>query len=197
MALALWELFAATDREDFRDAAGRAFAYEDRLFDAARGNWPDFRQRPAGMGDAERFSTAWCHGAPGIALARLRASQLDLQERESHRAVAAAGLATTARALAGALRSKGGDTSLCHGLTGLAEILWIGGRILGEPRHCELAESATRTMLAWYAHRDWPSGAPSHGPNPSLLLGTAGVGYWLLRLHSDGAVPSVLLPTLA
>jgi hypothetical protein len=111
MALALWELFAATDREDFRDAAGRAFAYEDRLFDAARGNWPDFRQRPAGMGDAERFSTAWCHGAPGIALARLRASQLDLQERESHRAVAAAGLATTARALAGALRAQGGDTS--------------------------------------------------------------------------------------
>ena len=75
IGLALLALFAATGREDFRDGARRAFAYEDGLFDERRGNWPDLRRHEGG--DDPRFTVAWCHGAPGIALARLRALELD------------------------------------------------------------------------------------------------------------------------
>jgi lantibiotic modifying enzyme len=39
---------------------------------------------------------------------------------------------------------------------------------------------------------DWPSGTPSGGPNPSLMLGTAGIGYTVLRLHDPNRVPSIL-----
>jgi lantibiotic modifying enzyme len=216
MGLALLELSAATGREDFRDGARRAFAYEDRRFDTARGNWPDLRVfdgeeegAAEGNGRPPRFGTAWCHGAPGIALARLRALEIDPGGAAAYRPAAIAGLATTARAVEQALETSGVDATPCHGLTGLAEVLWIGGRVLGEPRYSALAVEATRQLLARHGTRgDWPSGAPSRGPNPSLMIGEAGVGYWLLRLHDseyreqgeqgeDGErVPSVLLPGL-
>src|SRR5262249_7884271 len=73
LALALLELHSITGRLDFRDAARRAFDYEETLFDPHRGNWADLR-RPSGT---SRFELAWCNGAPGIALARLRAAVLD------------------------------------------------------------------------------------------------------------------------
>jgi hypothetical protein len=44
-----------------------------------------------------------------------------------------------------------------------------------------------------YPTGDWPSGMPSGGPSPALLLGTAGIGYHLLRLHDPARVPPVLL----
>ena len=53
----------------------RALAYERRLFVPSRDNWPDLLGPRLGgaSGQAPRFLTAWCHGAPGIGLARLRA----------------------------------------------------------------------------------------------------------------------------
>ena len=43
LGLALFELYAATERRDYLDGGRGAFAYEDGLFDAAAGNWPDLR----------------------------------------------------------------------------------------------------------------------------------------------------------
>ena len=68
IGLALLELYAATGRVDFRDAARRSFEYEDTLFDPRESNWADLR-RPSGRACFDRF---WCNGAPGIALAQLR-----------------------------------------------------------------------------------------------------------------------------
>ena len=53
-----------------------AFAYERAHFDASEGNWPDLRDEPGGTRRGQRYMTAWCHGAPGIALSRLRAYEL-------------------------------------------------------------------------------------------------------------------------
>ena len=41
----------------------------------------------------------------------------------------------------------------------------------------------------------WPCGIPLPGVEvPSLMLGTAGIGYFYLRLLHPGRVPSLLLP---
>ena len=66
-----------TGEQRWRAGAERALAYERSLYDPAMGNWPDLRETagaPAPVGSA--FATFWCHGAPGIALARLRANEL-------------------------------------------------------------------------------------------------------------------------
>ena len=67
MAAALARLAQVTGEQRFADAARRAVAYERSVFDAERGNWPDFRS----SNDANEFMLTWCHGAPGILLSRL------------------------------------------------------------------------------------------------------------------------------
>src|SRR5262249_16457503 len=93
IAWALGELAALTGAERFRTAAGAGIAYERSLFCPKARNWPDLRDRaalglPEGNGRAT-FVTAWCHGAPGIGLARLRALQ-HLDEGEARAEIEAA-----------------------------------------------------------------------------------------------------------
>ncbi len=189
IGVALLELHAATGRTDFRDAARRVFEYEDTLFDADHGNWADLR-RPSGD---SRHEIAWCNGAPGIALARLRAAVLDPDHRDSYREKAQVGVATTLDAIEKFVLFPRYDASPCHGLTGLIEIAWIAGRMLDEPSYRDRAIESARVLIGRYAERgDWPSGLYSGGLNPSLMLGTAGIGYTFLRLHDPERVPSVL-----
>ncbi|AKJ05795.1 Lanthionine biosynthesis protein LanM [Archangium gephyra] len=197
IALALLELYAATGEGRFRNTARGAFAYEDSLFSPAHGNWPDLRVFPGvAPSPTPAYSSAWCHGAPGIALARLRAMTLDPEQREVHAAVARTALSTTAAALERTLAQPRADATLCHGGTGLSEVMLSGAEQLGDGTYRSLAEKAVTTLVERYATSgDWPSGVLSNGPNPSLMLGTAGIGHHLLRLHAPERVAPVLVLT--
>ncbi len=82
VGVALWELAAASGESRFRDTALEAFGYERALFDERVHNWPDLREGVAGAnGEGPTYSTYWCHGAPGIALSRLRALELEAPAR--------------------------------------------------------------------------------------------------------------------
>jgi lantibiotic modifying enzyme len=189
---ALLELHAATGRLDFQEAARRSFEYEDTLFDPQQGNWADLR-RPSGY---SRFERAWCNGAPGCALARLRAAELDPDQKESYLAKARVGIATTLKTIDEQLKFPRADATLCHGLVGLIEIVWIAGLMLEEPSYRDRALTAARALIDRYSTSgDWPSGLYSGGPNSSLMVGTAGVGYTFLRLLDPDGVPSILLLT--
>jgi hypothetical protein len=200
IGLALFELHAITGRLDFLETARAAFRYEDSLFDHQTGNWPD--QPPVERSDADsaaklpRSSVAWCRGAAGIALTRLRAASLDQAHREDNLASARTAIATTLDAIDEQLIYSRADATPCHGLTGLTEIVWIAGEILDDPMYRDRALTVGRALIDRHAAPgDWPSGVPSGGPNPSLMIGTAGVGYTFLRLHDPEGVPSILLLT--
>jgi lantibiotic modifying enzyme len=192
IGLALFELYASTGRRGFLETARGAFAYEDSLFDANEGNWPDLRF----SADQTHFARLWCHGAPGIALARLRAATLDPDHAKNYIELARIALATTIRAIEENLAEPRPDASLCHGLAGLGEVCLFASQSLNDPSYREVANSLADELISRYATTgDWPSGAPSGGPNPSLMLGLAGIGYWFLRLHDMEQVASVLLVT--
>jgi lantibiotic biosynthesis protein len=189
VAVALLELAAATDDERYREAANAAFAYERALYDPAARNWPDLRSAATGAGGQAGFATFWCHGAPGGALARLRA--LELGGQEELREEACAGLATTEAWVGSALSSGTVNYSLCHGLAGCAEILVEGGSL--SPSAPRLAQSVASTGIEAYQQRGlpWPSGAYG-GATPCLFLGLAGIGRFYLKLARPG-LPSLLL----
>lgn len=196
LALALLELHGETGDVELRDLARGAFAYEDTFFSPADGNWRDPREAVAAAG----FQTAWCHGAPGIALARLRALNLDPELREAHAATARIALGTALAALERGLARPRHDATLCHGLAGLSEILLLGGTLLDEPVYQDAAQRAASELIRRHATvggigdiGDWPSGMPSGGASPALMLGTAGIGHHLLRLHAPERVPPVLV----
>ena len=73
IGLALLALYAETKQDCFLVAGREVFGWEDSLFDPVTKNWPDLR--PQMTGTPSGFAVAWCHGAPGIALSRLRASE--------------------------------------------------------------------------------------------------------------------------
>jgi hypothetical protein len=198
IAVALLSTYAATGRRSFLEASRRAFAYEDALLDVVAGNWPDLRSsRDPGGSDTRRFMVAWCHGAAGIALCRIRASELDVERRQHHLNQARIALDTTLRQLEDRSPLETADTTLCHGLSGMMEALWVGQQALGNGRYGDAAVAAAEELATHVLKgKATMSGTICGGPNPSLMLGTAGLGYELLRVGNPITTPSLLLPHL-
>ncbi|HEX7318367.1 MAG TPA: lanthionine synthetase LanC family protein [Pyrinomonadaceae bacterium] len=196
IAWALLELWKATGEGKFRVAAEQGFAYERQWFDPRQENWPDFRglyDAWAGTPGQPSFMTAWCHGAPGIGLARVRAYALTQQE--IYRREAEAALRCTSRTLAAPAAQGQSNYSLCHGSSGNAELLVYAARAFGEDSWRLLAEQVGHIGVEQYRKTlsPWPCGVLQGGETPGLLLGLAGIGHFYLRLHDPAGVPSVLI----
>ncbi|HXM46916.1 MAG TPA: lanthionine synthetase LanC family protein [Pyrinomonadaceae bacterium] len=193
---AFLELFHATGKTEYRTLAKKAFDYERHWFERSAGNWPDFREETGKgrRGNAPlSFATVWCHGAPGIALSRLRAFQILADETCKAEAITA--LETTRNAIWRWLHSGTENYSLCHGLAGNAETLIFGCEVLGQEvagDHKVVAEVANAGVER-YGKRGgkWPCGSGGED-TPSLMLGLAGIGYFYLRLHNP-KIPSLLI----
>jgi hypothetical protein len=209
-AHALAELYADTGDGSFLYAVEQAVEYDHSAFLAANGFWPDFRHmrleevarssdtlrelqtKLRAGGSAPAYQTqqmvAWCHGAPGIGLARLRTYELTGDAQCLEDVISAADI--TARFV----EDQPQGYSLCHGALGNCELLVGGARQLDRPRWEEIALSCAEKAALEYERpgKSWPSGAIFGRPDPSLLLGDAGIGHFYLRL-ADPAVPSVLL----
>ena len=191
-AWALLELFAVTGEARHRDGALRALDYERGWFDSEAGSWPDLRgvarSEPRGSFRSPH-TTAWSHGAAGIALSRLRGWAILGDERLRDEATVA--LRTTATSLERALQQPDADFSLAEGVAGRAEVLLLGAALA--PEGAALAQRAGDVGNGRHGASltGWP-GAMAGARTPALLNGDAGIGLFYLRLH-DPAVPSALL----
>ncbi|MFI1221512.1 MULTISPECIES: type 2 lanthipeptide synthetase LanM family protein [unclassified Streptomyces] len=147
----------------------------------------DARHRISGL-EALRRATAgatagpaWCEGVAGIALA-IADSDDALADPEL-----AGWLAARARELAdlGPLA----DDSLCHGESGLLELLGHSALPAARPAWVRRAG----TLLA-AADRAGPQcGTPGRVPHPGLLTGLSGIGHGLLRAGFPDRIGSALL----
>lgn len=187
VAWALLVLAAQTGAPRFRSAAAAAIDYERGLFSPEHGNWPDLREhaaRAAAAAGAPAFMTAWCHGAPGIGLARLHALRLR-PDPVLRREVEVALRTTLAEGF-------GMNHSLCHGDLGNLDVLVQGSRALADAAVQADVERATARVLASIAADGWRCGNPRWLESPGLMTGIAGIGYGLLRLAAPDRVPCVL-----
>jgi lantibiotic modifying enzyme len=191
IALALLELYVRTNDERFLQGALGGFAYERDCFSPEQQNWPDFRSFASPSPQQLGYSLAWCHGAPGIGLSRLRA--FVLTGDETYKREAEAALAGTYRPLM--MPSHADNYSLCHGLGGNTELFIVAADLLNDERYRGVAEAVgDRGIQAVHAQRNpWPCGVLGGGESPNLLLGTSGIGLFYLRLYDSAAVPSILL----
>jgi lantibiotic modifying enzyme len=194
---ALLELFAASGDSRYAAGAMQAFAFERSWFSAANRNWPDLRGLSSRTTRPDQSLPAcpfWCHGAPGIAVSRIRGFDITRDDHCHTEAIMA--LTTTAAVTEGALRNDDLNYSLCHGLSGNAEILRLGERALGDAvvgASRIVSEVAAAGIEKYGAEpTSWPCGAG--GLTPALMTGLAGIGHYYLRLFSS-AVPSVLMLT--
>lgn len=189
MAWALLELAALTGEERFRTAAIAAVAYERSLFSPEAGNWADLRNRQIShqpeKDSSDSTMVAWCHGAPGIGLARL-CSLAHLDDTATRGEIDTALKTTLAEGF-------GRNHSLCHGDLGNLELLLQASqRHDGSQWHFHVNRFAA-IILESIGRGGWICGNPSKVETPGLMTGLAGIGYGLLRLAEPERVPSVLV----
>lgn len=186
IAYALAKLAVATRRDDFLHAAHQAIIYERTIYDAKARNWPVLT--PPGSRAKPKLVNAWCHGAPGVALARLGC--LDLVKDPIVREDLEIALDTTVR---------GGITTLdhlCCGNMGRVEVALLASRQLASQRLRQVADvGATAVVLrakraGAYTLQAQPEQNASF--QPGFFRGIAGVGYELLRVARPDLLPSIL-----
>jgi hypothetical protein len=207
IATCLLELWVETGLVDFAAAAVEAIGYEEARYDSRLMNWPDFRDSAIGRyvfsGDTESLAIcaandplagasssmhAWCHGAPGIGLSRLRALELVGEDRTLR-----VSLERSVESTSATLRTIP-NYSLCHGIFGNLSLL-----IEQRDRLNEAAINAVKAVIEVGLARNtgngapWPTGAVAQSDDPSLMVGEAGVGLALLQLEQS-SFPDVLLP---
>jgi len=194
-AAALIELYDLTHEPCFEQAVRGAFECERHWFNEGEANWPDLRSQPRRrLPRGIAFSTTWCHGAPGIALSRLRAHKVfGIQDCKTEALIA---LDTTRQYVESMLESgMPVDFCLCHGLCGNAEVLYQGHVALEQefPAGKAVALRVAAAGIERYADggSPWPCGPGGSGA-PSLMIGLAGIGQFYLRLY-DATFPSVLV----
>lgn len=187
IAYALLQLHAVTRDSIYLEAACEGIAYERSVFSTKAANWPDFRflTQPNAQ---PSFEVSWCHGAPGIGLARLGGLSI-LQTEEICQDVEVA-LQNIQQ------HSLHTVDHICCGNFGRIEVLLAAAQKLSRPDLLEMAQQKAALVVA----RAKQTGGyqlftnlPNHVFSPSFFQGTAGIGYELLRLAYPSKLPSVLL----
>ena len=152
----------------YQERISELLAYEDSLYSEEAGNWRDLRKEDSGRKDLN----AWCHGAAGILLSRMKLKHLkefrDCAEvqRDMGRCVEALRLCPETESVC-----------LCHGLAGMC---WIIGHYLKEYRDEILEEKQERLLNRIL--RMWEKGEgmlPQEYYQVSLMTGITGVGVTL------------------
>jgi type 2 lantibiotic biosynthesis protein LanM len=184
VALALLRLHAVVGDARLRQAAAQALAFEDAVFVPSEGNWPDFRQA---LGGSPSFMNAWCHGAPGIGLARI-AGLAFLDSVGVRRDIEAAASSVKRQA-------PGEKDGLCCGQAGRVEFLLAAARANGDKALEELALRQASAMVreARAGSYRFSTGEQGGFFEPSFFQGLSGIGYALLRMAFPGRLPSVLV----
>lgn len=191
IAWALIKLVSITGEERFQHAAKAALAYERSLFAAEVGNWRDLRELPkrGEQRNQNSFSTAWCHGAPGIGLARFDCANYVRDRAEKELLIEEAKIAVQTTITNG----FGHNHSLCHGDLGNLELLLQGSEALNDTQLKTRAYYIGKSILDNLHRGNWAPGIPLGVEIPGLMTGMAGIGYGLLRLAAPERVPAVLL----
>ncbi len=197
------------NNDAYRWVARQAFTYENSFYNEAANNWPDNRKgiydqqtleefkQKYNEGDKAFFTTAgdmaaWCHGAPGIGLARLRAVEL-LGDEQYKTDLQRAMDKTEYVTVQGHTPFHG--YIVCHGHGGNAMLFLEAYRQTGNAEYLKKAETvALNGVKSFEENGFYYSGYSTAGEaqDTSLFMGNAGVGYYYLQTLAPDEVPSVV-----
>ena len=209
IAYAFMELATATGNTLYMKTAAQSLVYERSWFHPGESNWPDNRgpdETRTPVVDQELvYPLYWCHGAPGIGLARLRAYQLTGDPLFLAEATAAlhASSRHAKRILAEARKKRRPapevNMSVCHGLGSIIELFVYASTVLGNEDFYRRASSigAFSAQVSVWENGKWRCGIQDGGEAPGLMLGLAGIGCAYLQLHNPVGMQPLGLMNLA
>ena len=186
---ALGRLADATHCSRYREAAACALAFVQRNFSEPDATWPVAEADAGDVSTTLIRMNAWCHGAPGIAIAAMSARQRRRREED---------LVQQARVALERLPEWSASQAdhLCCGHLGRADVLLTAGRTLGVADAQSRADAIGRRVLARARARQHfrlsTAGFEYRVFDPGFFRGLPGIGYAFLRLANPERIPSVL-----
>ncbi len=181
IAYALYRLFNACDDDRFRRAGEEALRYERAMYSSKHQNWPDVR------GESSTYLDAWCYGRSGIGLSRLGIAEIAETQLVKE---------DITNALKHTKNTGGGlPDQLCCGNAGRIEFLLQAAEYTNDSTYAETANRLLSNVLQRTAENQCFA-LPGHTQtlyNPTLFMGTAGIGYTLLHSQYQTEIPSLLL----
>jgi type 2 lantibiotic biosynthesis protein LanM len=184
---ALARLHTATGDGRWAEAVDRGCQFIAGQFLPTHANFAMAAPQAGAPASGHRVMTAWCHGAPGVALGV--ASALDIRQKPAILAGFDVALRTTARP------DVIQPDHLCCGTLGRAEVLLTLGRRLGrvelEQAGVQLATGVLARAVARRHFRLTGAGSEYRVFDPGFFRGLSGIGYEMLRLSAPDRVPSV------
>jgi type 2 lantibiotic biosynthesis protein LanM len=188
IAYSLLKLFEATGEAKYRDIAIRAIDYENSRFSDEFGNWPDMREFGQNNSTEFKFMNGWCHGAPGIGLARTASIPL-FYDHEIERNIFYA----IKKTIEAPINDK---DHICCGNMGRIEVLLYCAIKRGD----EALKKAVYKKASVVIDRAEKNGhytlffdSIDDLYNPGFFQGMSGIGYEFLRLAYPDKIPSVLI----
>lgn len=191
---ALLELYHLDGKEKYQQAAQQAYKFECTHFNEQEQNWPDYRANGQQLPADHKYPcvNAWCHGAPGIGLARVRAYEIT---SEAHwKTDAQIAIASTQKSTHVSQQHKL-SLSLCHGVFGNADVYINAALAFQDDSLMEQAKRLGREAIEQYIKPGIPmdNGVGTRHQIPDFMLGLSGMGYYFLRLAEPELFESMLL----
>lgn len=176
IAMALSRIGKVIPNPDYCLASEQIIEYENKLIQG--GKWTDTHKING------KDQVSWCHGASGIAIARLSIN-IDKDQLSGKDVV-----------LEEALREVRNNYwmdshCLCHGTIGNLEPIFDCQKYSIYPDFCEEYEKSLSKIFNDIKKNGWHSLLPSQTQNIGLMTGLSGLGYFLLRQY-ENEIPSVL-----
>ncbi|AQP98198.1 hypothetical protein AN475_06810 [Bacillus amyloliquefaciens] len=177
IAAAFSSLYQVTENKKYLTYISKALEYERTFYDAKEKNW-----RTPGR---EKISYAWCHGAPGVLLSRLRLKENGYRDHLLNQEIKAS-LTTTLD------KGFGNNRSYCHGDFGQLEILLYADKVLQNNDLSVNIQSVGSQLLETIDKRMWNYGVSRGTESKGLMCGLAGIGMGLLKQYDSETVPNIL-----
>lgn len=185
---ALAELWKYKKDDTILLAINRGLKFENSLFVEEYGNWKDERYyKGRKVSESNSYTAAWCHGAPGILLSRLRI--LDLLDGETKDIV----IQDIRRSITTVYDScKGANNCLCHGNMGNAEIVKEYCKVFHDKKNKENSELLRKNLIEKISQDRDLGIKPLYGfQSLGLMNGLAGIGYSIMR-ELDNELPCIM-----
>lgn len=174
--------------EQYLIMANRLLIYENHYYSEIEQNWRDLRYT-----DRREFADFWCHGAPGIALARAEI----MRHLEAMNLLYAQEWEFVTQDYKNALQTllncgnKYNSFCLCHGILGNADILLHLSKLMNDPNLVEIANDWALQASVDYESYKSSDRLVARLECDGMMTGTVGIGYEYLRML-DNRVPSIL-----
>ncbi len=188
IAYALAVLAQLTGHAAYDALANEALRYDNSHYSAEQQNWIDVRSEYADYASrvGEDQPAAWCHGTPGIGLARVGIASVRAPSTDLLNDIDVAVRRTQEDGF-------GTNHTLCHGDLGNLELLLSASQTLPGGPYTRQTYQIAAQILASLDEYGCIDASPLTIETIGMMTGITGAGYELLRLAYPDKVPSVLL----